>query len=1246
MTVVSSRTARTIGAHMVAALGLAVVALQAGISNSAFGQSWTPIGPRGASIVAMTRSPNNPGHVYACAFSGGVHESTNGGLSWTHLAAPFSNQYVFDLAVDPVDPAILYVSSFELGIFKSVDGGASWTQINNGLGDLTVHDIEILPSSGTLLAATDTTVYYSTDGGQTWSAGAVGVEKLFASGLLVDPLNGTNAYAKTIGRGIYRSLDGGQTWSQLTNGLTNQDINGLHVDTRDFAWVYASTSSGFFRIPYADFHGDSGAWQNFGFNLDESQIFEAITLPNTGILVPTPTGVFEFDGVNTWNLWADIPSRLLFATADGGLIHVAGVLDVLAVTADQGNTFFPASAGIQNRFVGALRTVDVFGWTVIYGGDDKGLELTSEFFRDGDTLPWILSKGFDSAVFDVAVRPGTPDTFYAAVERNGVWKATDFGNVWTPVSNGMVPRRINDLAQSRTGSHLYAATTEGIYFSEDGGDTWKNEGNVITPRDATAVAAHTETDQIAYYGTNAGQVFRTFSGGEAFLAGWPGVGQAITDLAIAPFFDVYAVLEDGSLYSSTDDGANFFPLDGLAGEHVMQVVVDPVRPWYAYAATRTGGVYKTVARGLEWSEANTGITNPGIFCIDIAYDDANLLYAGATGVVFKTTDGAENWTPLTNGLPAGKVTGIHISETDLSVVYATVDEESVYRTVDGGQTWQLFYDEPDNGEALPFLSDAVDASRLYAGALGEGLQRSTDGGLSWAASSDGMRLFMRSLAADWEHPDTLYAGSLNNGMFKTVDGGNSWTPVGLEEYIIFRVIVDPNDSSTVYAGTASGVFGSRDAGQTWQSFGQLSDIVFDVVVDSTNPNRIYASGMAGQIVRSTDNGQSWTHIKQGVTGHHVLTLALDEQAQILYAAPEFAPVFRSNDGGDTWTEAGTGLMNFKTNRLFVAANGDLYAGTQQNGLYRSVDLGETFDPVAAPLDENFVSAIAAPASDPNFMLLAIRTGTPGVRPVYRSLDAGATWEPASTGIPDSSVIDLDFNADETIAYAAGIDALYRSLDQGSTWEWVADYGAGSEVTSFRVDSADPNVFFAGTTAGGILVSTDAGATWQTAPDTTGLSVARLARRPGGSVLAATLGTGIVRSDNSGASWTMGASPLLIHTQVLDLAVHPTNPGVLYAATGGGGVHKTLDGGVTWFPINNGISDLILLTLLLDPFAPDTLYAGSTEGGVFRTIDGGATWEPLSDGLFNLTITALTLDANDHTIIYAGTEGGGVFKIDL
>ncbi len=117
-----------------------------------------------------------------------------------------------------------------------------------------------------------------------------------------------------------------------------------------------------------------------------------------------------------------------------------------------------------------------------------------------------------------------------------------------------------------------------------------------------------------------------------------------------------------------------------------------------------------------------------------------------------------------------------------------------------------------------------------------------------------------------------------------------------------------------------------------------------------------------------------------------------------------------------------------------------------------------------------------------------------------------------------------------------------------------------------------------------------------------------------------------------------------------LVIDPGNPSTLYAGTQSGGVFKSTNGGVSWNPVNIGLTDNTIYALAIEPaFGPfvglynSTIYAGTAVDGVFKSTNGGATWNPANTGLTDGTIYSLLVDPiNPHTL-YAGTQFGGVFK---
>ncbi|MFZ1705498.1 MAG: glycosyl hydrolase [Saprospiraceae bacterium] len=216
--------------------------------------------------------------------------------------------------------------------------------------------------------------------------------------------------------------------------------------------------------------------------------------------------------------------------------------------------------------------------------------------------------------------------------------------------------------------------------------------------------------------------------------------------------------------------------------------------------------------------------------------------------------------------------------------------------------------------------------------------------------------------------------------------------------------------------------------------------------------------------------------------------------------------------------------------------------------------------------------------------------------------------------------------------------VWKTVNGGRSWENISDGYFGGSIGSITVSPSDPNVIYVGT----------------------GEKTVR------GNV---SYGTGVWKSVDAGNTWTsMG----LHHSRHIGrIRVHPTNPNILYAAVMGDlykdsqdrGVYKSLDGGLTWRKtlfsnVSSGAVDLCI-----DPTNPRILYAstwtvrrspynfssGGTGSGLWKSTDEGETWKDISsnsglpDGVWG--ISGVAVGYNDNQILYAiiENENGGVFK---
>lgn len=317
-----------------------------------------------------------------------------------------------------------------------------------------------------------------------------------------------------------------------------------------------------------------------------------------------------------------------------------------------------------------------------------------------------------------------------------------------------------------------------------------------------------------------------------------------------------------------------------------------------------------------------------------------------------------------------------------------------------------------------------------------------------------------------------------------------------------------------------------------------------------NPRVIYAGTDKG-VYKSENRGGAWRLVAQIKS---VFALAIDPASPTtLYAGGEWG-VHKSGDGGETWRRIDIDSGNrFDVNALLIDPENPavVFAGTGA-GVYKSEDGGETWRG-----DERMRTRVYRLLRDPAGTVYAnVEDG------VYRSADGGAAWHRVEFSLPASA-----FSKEERIRLLA-------------------------------VDPVTPATLYATTSpvASGLFRSNDGGATWRPA----GLHsiIISLALTPS-ALYAGTSKGGVYRSDDRGVTWRT-INEGLTHFYVSALAVDPTTPTTLYAATGDG-VNKSVDGGETWRAV--GLRGRWVYTLAFDPQRPTTLYAGA-DAGVFVSEDAG------------------------------------------
>jgi photosystem II stability/assembly factor-like uncharacterized protein len=482
------------------------------------------------------------------------------------------------------------------------------------------------------------------------------------------------------------------------------------------------------------------------------------------------------------------------------------------------------------------------------------------------------------------------------------------------------------------------------------------------------------------------------------------------------------------------------------------------------------------------------------------------------------------------------------------------------------------------------------------------------------------------------------------------------------------VAIDPSDSQTVYAaatGDRARLYVSRDGGEDWQPFAGAGGTTFvtvhEVAVDAFDEGHVWAAPWGGGLFESLDGGASWT--EASAPSRSIVTLLA--RRDHLLAADRTAPiVYESADGGATWS-AVVHLDEERFVRIMsMAYHGDLI---YFSALARSAGAPPALDGAVFRIGRDGLEELAVTLPGPVLRFASHPSGLYAVthlEGVYR-VD-GDLWTDLSAGLPDMGFFDVHVDDQGAIWVAGGSDLdrdlqrrigddvvvneLYRSNDAGATWEPVlGDNRFGGPIKRMTSVPERPGVLVAAT-SNGVFTSIDRGASWAAQPGLGFANVGAIAIGPS-RLYAGTLGGGVHTGkleEPGEVTWlgSTGPYPAIHHLQI---EVSYATPDTVYVTSYPGGVFRSHDGGETWLESNFAIpsfavADPVLqgyYSLALDPADPDRLYLGVYRHGVFRSDDAGDTWMPMygDPEVDRAGIRRLAIDPTDTSRLYLATEQG-------
>ncbi|HEU5162761.1 MAG TPA: hypothetical protein VFV54_06430, partial [Thermoanaerobaculia bacterium] len=559
---------------------------------------------------------------------------------------------------------------------------------------------------------------------------------------------------------------------------------------------------------------------------------------------------------------------------------------------------------------------------------------------------------------------------------------------------------------------------------------------------------------------------------------------------------------------------------------ITALVTSPLDDATVYASGREGGVFKSVDGGGRWGRASHGLTDWSIRGLAIAPDAPQTLYALTyRNRLFKTEDGAAGWRELAMPNIGTKIAVIALEG---GVVLLSTEGGHLVRSTDGGETWTTSMGPCGPATRFTRSADGDVACSGFTPALSE------DRGATWQKIETPRRVSLIAFGPD----GSVFVFS-PEGTHKSVDGGKNFRKVaGLDTAVIKVNDLHVSRSGVVFAGADSGAFALRDEGWKPVEGAALHITAFA----DLNPasERIYAGTVDG-VLTALETDSSWRKASDGLANVFINDVAISPQDPSLLFATGGGARFRSDSATSAWKRLRANVGSFVATS--PASPNVVYSGDAS--IEKSTDAGETWTAIKV----SAVSRLAVAQSDPSRLYAALED-----QGMARSTDGGETWASIMNNMP---------------------------------WGYYgAIYGFDAYIT---VDPVDSSVVYVGQEAG------------------------------------------LFRTTSGGDSW------MPLSQSRAPIAVDPYDPTILYAPFPDSafsfprGLSRSNDRGVTWTRI--GPVDEEFVDVAVDPSTPGVLYA-ATERRVYRSVDRGATWSVLGGDLEGPGIRDLEIDASGHYLVAA------------
>jgi len=612
------------------------------------GQSWSPVDDFMAnlSISSVIFDPNDTDIVYAGTGEGtfnadnvrgyGVFRSNDKGQSWQSLAATAASYdfYWVNRLVIPAGTDKLFAAT-ETGIWRSLDGGESWSQSYQER----TNDIDVAPdNAANMIAGTWQGVVYSTDAGDTWTS-STGLDGISGRTEVAYATSDSNIVYASIDNNsgeVYKSTDGGQSFSLVNSGTSYLGSQGWYDNA---LWV-DPVDANHIIVGGIDLFRSTNGGQNL------TQISSWWAAPDSAhadhhFILQHP----DYDGVT---------NKQVFFANDGGMYTAQDVTSVVSGWIDTGwqelnnqlsiTQFYSIGVAPDGTIIAGTQD----NGTLVYKTDEQGV---------GDSEAWYETFGGDGGYS--AADPTDSNYLYGEYVYLNIHRSTNGGGANS--SNYIYDAKMEDgalfiapfILDPNNPNRLLGGAAE-LWVSDNVKDfspSWTSlKGKTTNQASIKSIAVAKGNSDLIYIGHQDGEIYKTIDGTSPSPT-WTQVdtvdmpGRSVMRIAIDnnkhdTLYASFSGYESGNLWKSSDAGQTWSQatgsgLTGLPPAPVRTIALHPSKANWLYVGTEVG-IFSSQDGGNNWSVNNDGPANVSVD--ELIWQNDNTLLAATHGRgVFRAT---------------------------------------------------------------------------------------------------------------------------------------------------------------------------------------------------------------------------------------------------------------------------------------------------------------------------------------------------------------------------------------------------------------------------------------------------------------------------------------------------------------------------------------------------------------------------------------------------------------------------------